>query len=335
MMGRIPNRERLRGLLTTTRKPQVMVVGDLMLDEYCFGTAERISPEAPVPVVLFDKESFALGGAANVAHNLVSLGAHVKLAGVIGGDYWGKRLCAMAKGLGILAQGILVQAGRVTTRKTRIMAHDQQVVRIDRETVLPLDRDVEEKLIRFIEEKSKDCQVLILSDYAKGTLTEAVLKKALGTANKDGRIVVVDPKGRNFIKYKDATVITPNRKELEEAWGRPCPTVEEVTQAARSLMKMTGCQAVVVTRGKDGISLCQRNGNPSHWPTEAKTVYDVTGAGDTVVGSLGYFLALGGSLQEAVYLANVAAGIAVSKAGTAIVQKEELSALLGFKEKSG
>lgn len=325
-----PRKERLREFLSIRRKPRIIVVGDLMVDEYCYGTAERISPEAPVPVVLFDKESFALGGAANVAHNLVTLGARVKLAGVIGADPFGKKLCSMVKELGISTAGLFVQPGRVTTRKTRIVAHNRQMIRIDRETAEAISRDAEKRLIQFIEKESRGYDVLILSDYAKGTLTGGVLKKALESANKDGRIVLVDPKGKDFRKYKKATIIVPNLKELEAAWDRPCPTDKEMAQGARALMKITGCQALVVTRGKDGITLCQRNGTPTRWwPGEEKPVYDVTGAGDTVVSTMSYFLALGSTLEEAVYLANVAGNIVVVKQGTATVGKEEISSLLG------
>jgi D-beta-D-heptose 7-phosphate kinase/D-beta-D-heptose 1-phosphate adenosyltransferase len=304
-----------------------MVLGDLILDKYLLGEADRLSPEAPVPVVRFDKEEFKLGGAANVAHNLAALGADVDLVGVIGDDHNGRVLCEEARQLGVRIEGVVADPGRVTTTKTRIIAHDQQMVRIDQEVTLPISEKTAGALLTYLAAKLDRGDILIISDYAKGVLTPKLLKELVGSAGPDIKILVA-PKGWDFAKYQRATLIVPNAKEAAEATRMRCTTDDEVERAAKEILAGHHFQAVLITRGKQGMTLLQRDGGCYHLHAQARSVYDVTGAGDTVVSALAYFSAIGADPLESLKLANLAAGIAVSKFGTAVVSRQELMATL-------
>lgn len=321
------NKERLVNLVNDSARPRIMVVGDVILDKYLLGEADRLSAEAPVAVVRFDREEFKLGGAANVAHNLVALGAEVDLVGVIGDDHNGRIFCEEARQLGVPSEGVVAEAGRVTTTKTRIIAHDQQMIRIDQEVTLPVSGKTAKALLAYLAAKVGHCDMLIISDYAKGVLSPELLKELAGLTGPE-KTVIVAPKGWNFSKYQRATVIVPNAKEAAEATRLKCTSDDEVERAAKEILASLRCQAVVITRGKQGMTLFQGDGGCYHLRAQARSVYDVTGAGDTVVSAFGYFTASGADWLESLKLANLAASIAVSKFGTAVVSRRELLATL-------
>jgi rfaE bifunctional protein kinase chain/domain len=303
----------------------VLVVGDVMLDEYIWGDVRRISPEAPVPVVEVRGRTHVPGGAGNTASGVVALGAQAELAGVVGQDEEGQRLLdALAAG-GIGCGGVVAVSGRTTTTKTRVIAHSQQVVRADIEERAPLPESVEEGLLAFAEAEIDRAGAVVLSDYAKGVVSPAVAHGIIRLARAHGRPVVVDPKGHDYAKYRGATVLTPNIHEAERAAHHPVDTYEDVLVVARRLAESLDGTALLITRGAEGMLLASGE-RVLDIPAEAQDVYDVTGAGDTVVAVLAVALAAGAELEAAVRLANTAAGIAVSKVGTAAVTLDELRA---------
>jgi D-beta-D-heptose 7-phosphate kinase/D-beta-D-heptose 1-phosphate adenosyltransferase len=296
-----------------------------MLDEFIWGRVRRISPEAPVPVVEIERETVALGGAGNVTSNLAALGARPLQLGVIGSDPDASRLKSAFDDLGVPGDGLVVDAQRPTTTKTRIIAQHQQVVRTDRESRTPLSSETERKLVKAFKKHIESAEALVVSDYGKGLLTPGLLKPVLDGARDRGIVVVLDPKSRSFVHYQPVTVITPNHHEAAEAAG-----IEEldgdaaVAEAGRRILGSIDCRAVLITRGDAGMSLFTDDGQISHIPTVAREVYDVTGAGDTVLATLGLALVAGASLKEAAILANHAAGVVVGKLGTATLSRAEL-----------
>lgn len=301
-----------------------LVVGDLMLDEYLWGKTERISPEAPVQVVDILREDLRLGGAGNVANNLLALGCKVSVASVIGEDENGWALLKMFTREGIDTSPILQEPGRKTGRKTRVIASNQQIVRIDRESREPLTDIFEQRLIGWLQQQISRFHVVLVSDYLKGVLTPAVLS-AITTVAAQHRIpVLVDPKGTDYRKYRGATCLTPNRKEAEAASGITIKDTGSLGLAAETLMSQLELDNLLITRSEEGMSLFNSNGNTVHIPTVAREVFDVTGAGDTVLALLAFGLAGGMTLDEAARLANVAAGIAVAKLGTSVVTPAEI-----------
>ena len=305
-----------------------IVLGDVMLDRYVYGSVQRISPEAPIPVIAVERTADMPGGAGNVVRNLAALGARSTLIGVVGSDPGAESLAAQFTHVAGVVARLVVDRSRQTTVKTRFVAEGQQVLRADRETRQPLSPDIETGVLGEFRSALTDADMVILSDYGKGVLSDAVIGAAISNARAAGKIVIVDPKSRNFTKYRGATVLTPNRHELQVACGFECETDEQVTLGARRILEGGVSDMLVVTRGKDGMSVIPSDGTAVHLRTTAREVFDVSGAGDTVAATVALGLAAGGSIQEACTLANMAAGIVVGKRGTAIVTTGEIVAVL-------
>ena len=318
------DRQLLERVLADSGRIRALVVGDLMLDEYLFGKAERISPEAPVQVVDVQKDDLRLGGAGNVINNLVTLGCRVEVASVLGDDSDGALLRASLQRQGISVDGIVLQTGRVTSRKTRVIASNQQVLRIDRESRDAVSPAAEAELLQRIEAAMGRCDVILVSDYLKGVLTPTVLAAIIGGAKARGVAVVVDPKGDDYGKYRGATLLTPNRKEAQIASGIAIRDEASLAAAGEKLCVGLDLQALLITRSEEGMSLFYHEGRAVHLPTEAREVFDVSGAGDTVLALVGIGLAAGLEFAMAARIANVAAGIVVGKVGTSTVTADEL-----------
>lgn len=316
-------RERLEAILAEGVGAHVLVVGDLMLDEYITGTVGRISPEAPVPVVHVDNETFAVGGAANVAANVVALGARCTLVGCVGLDTAGEHVKSALEQLGVGLEGIVEVAGRPTTVKTRVMARQQQVVRFDREDVTDVPDEVAAELCERIDAATPGAACIVLEDYNKGVLVPSVVRAALGRAHRDGVPSVVDPKRLRFFEFAGATLFKPNAKELEDALGEPLdPENAAWMQRVRERLK---CETLLLTLGERGMALSSPEGHV-RIPTVARSVYDVSGAGDTVTATTAVSLAAGATHVEAAILANHAAAIEVARAGATTVSAEEILA---------
>ena len=297
-----------------------------MLDEYIWGKVNRISPEAPVPVVEIVSETAKLGGAANVALNIKALGDIPVLCGVIGEDKQGENLKSILVESGINDNGILVDSNRQTTTKTRIIAHNQQVVRADREKTGELSDDLTLKLLDFIAKKVKEKQfsAFLISDYGKGVISLNLLNEVIGIARKNDIFISVDPKETHFMNYKKVSLITPNHSEAGFAYGKRIKNEVSLEEVGWGLLDRLESESMLITRGEKGMSLFERNRTLTHFPTVAKKVYDVTGAGDTVISAFSCAYAAGASLKEAALISNHAAGIAVGELGTAQVTGEEL-----------
>ena len=307
------------------KRPKVLVAGDLILDEYLWGGVSRISPEAPVPVLETRSENLSLGGAANVANNLVALGCDVYLVGAIGQDEKGDKLLELIRDGGIHTEGIFRFVHRPTTSKMRIIAHNQQILRIDKEDNRPITEETEKKIIQFITQTLPQMDGVICSDYQKGVLTEKVLKNLMQRARSGKKQVIVDPKSADFALYKGATVLTPNQSEVERSVPIKVKSMEDLERAAQYLLTLTKAEALLVTRGKDGMILYGHKGKPVEIPTVAREVYDVTGAGDTVVSVFGMALFVGFDFRDSAWLSNMAGSIVVGKVGTAVVTLNEIN----------
>lgn len=307
---------------------RVLCVGDAMLDRFVYGTVERISPEAPVPVLHVEREAAMLGGAGNVVRNLVAVGAEVCFVSVAGRDDAGREITQLLGREDKVESHLLVQPDRQTTIKVRYVAGAQQLLRADQETVQPISEDIANDLARRAELDIETCNSVVLSDYGKGVLTDAVVARLIHAARAAGKPVVVDPKGRNFRRYAGATVLTPNRRELQEATGLPVDGTEAIVAGARSLIKACDLAAVLVTRSQEGMTLVMRDGAVHNLAASAREVFDVSGAGDTVMGVLAAALGAGSTLPDAAHLANVAAGIVVGKVGTAVAYGSEIVSAL-------
>jgi rfaE bifunctional protein kinase chain/domain len=296
---------------------RVLVLGDVMLDEFVWGRVSRISPEAPVPVVAVESKSDHVGGAGNVAVNVRSLGGEAVLAGVVGKDAAGARVREALEARGIVSR--LVDAGleRRTTLKTRIVAHGQQVVRADQEDTADLPQALESALVESVRRELAGVSALVVSDYQKGVVTAGLLRRVLPLARRKGVPVLVDPKPRHFRLYRGAHVVTPNQLEAEQVTGLRLSGPAELAAAGRLILSRLGCRAVLVTRGEHGMSLFERGRRPVHVPAAAREVFDVTGAGDSVIAAMALALAAGATLPEAAALANAAASVVVGKLGTA------------------
>ncbi|HVO13940.1 MAG TPA: D-glycero-beta-D-manno-heptose-7-phosphate kinase [Alphaproteobacteria bacterium] len=323
-------RSDLVGRLGALHGARVLCIGDVMLDRFVYGEVERISPEAPVPVLRVERESAMLGGAGNVARNLAALGAGARFVSVVGRDEAGHEIAVLCNALSDCKHELVAEGQRRTTIKTRFFAGAQQIVRADHETALPIAARAETAVIRHAMDFLSDVSVVVLSDYGKGVLTERVVSEVIAAAAAAGKTVIVDPKGPDYHRYRGATLVTPNRKELAEAAHLPVGSDAEIARAAAHLIATYDFGAVLATRGADGMSLITREkpDTPLHLPTEAREVFDVTGAGDTVVATIAAALAGGFSLPEAAQLANAAAGIVVGKSGTAVAHPDELAAAL-------
>ncbi len=317
-------RERALEIIDNFQRLRLLVLGDLMLDEFIWGEVRRISPEAPVPVVEVRRETFHLGGAANVAQNVLSLGGSAGIVGVIGNDLAGDELRNRAAGLGAETDGIVVDPSRPTTLKTRIVAHSQQMVRFDREDRREIGADIEIEIAKRFADALAESNAVVISDYEKGLLTPRVLRSSIEAAHAHERAVCLDPKMKNWTSYAGVDVITPNQIEAEKATGIELVDDNSILAAATRIREMLGARSVLLTRGEHGMSLLDENGRFTNIPTVAREVYDVTGAGDTVIAALSLSIAAGASLEEAAIIANHAAGIVVGKVGTAGVTAEEL-----------
>jgi D-beta-D-heptose 7-phosphate kinase/D-beta-D-heptose 1-phosphate adenosyltransferase len=316
--------KRAEALFRTGGGRKIVVCGDVMLDQFVWGKVSRISPEAPVPVVEVTNESFHLGGGANVAHNLSSLGAVPVLIGVRGQDGAADRLLETLANTGITEASLIPDASRPTTVKTRTIAHGQQVVRTDRESREDLTPAVETEVIERVVAALRDSQALILSDYSKGTLTPRVLQKAIAAARRRQLPVLVDPKLKRFGAYRRVSVVTPNTLEAQAATGIEIDGRRQLESAARKILSSLQCEALLVTRGEQGMALYEKSKRPVYIGAAAREVFDVTGAGDTVIATAAFVLAAGGKLKEAAVLSNQAAGIVVGKLGTATTTPDEI-----------
>lgn len=315
----------LHTLIPRFRGAKILVVGDLILDEFVWGKVSRISPEAPVPVVWVESESVMPGGSANVANNIRSLGGQVTLVGIVGEDQWGSALLADLAARKIDTSGVL-KSPRPTTVKTRVIAHHQQVVRVDREQRTPLPIALGERLIKAIEERIEQVDALIIEDYGKGVVTRALLEAVIPLARSHQKIVTVDPKEEHFELYRGVTALTPNRMEAGEAVGRELESDDDVERAGREILRRLACEAVLITLGEDGMCLLETQGRVVRIPTVAQEVFDVAGAGDTVIATFTLALAGGATMEQAARMANYAAGIVVGKLGVAVATSEELLA---------
>jgi D-beta-D-heptose 7-phosphate kinase/D-beta-D-heptose 1-phosphate adenosyltransferase len=323
------DRKRLESILNGFSRVKLLVVGDIMMDRSILGSVSRISPEAPVPVVVVEKEDFNLGGAANVAHNIRSLGGKVSLCGVLGGEENGQKILQKLVEKGIQTQGIFLEQGRATTVKTRIIAHHphhQQLVRVDRETTDHLRTSTFRSLLKFLTESIEDFDGIVISDYGKGLLTKKLIRTIIQRAKKAKKLIMVDPKLKNFFSYRGATVVTPNTHEASEASRIPMTNQSSVEKMGGELLKRLKCNALVITQGEKGMTIFEPHQEPYAVRTVAREVYDVTGAGDTVIGTMALALGTGASVKvkDAASLANYAAGIVVGKVGTATATLEEL-----------
>jgi D-beta-D-heptose 7-phosphate kinase/D-beta-D-heptose 1-phosphate adenosyltransferase len=306
----------------------ILVVGDLMIDEYMWGNVSRISPEAPVPVVSIETEELRLGGSGNVVNNLVALGASVAAVGVIGGGGNGQFLLAKLKELGVNAQGIITAPDRPTTKKTRIIADHQHVLRIDRENKSKMPDSTFDKVIRAAVKIIPEVDVVLISDYGKGLITGSLVSRMTETAKKHGKITIADPKGLDFRKYSGTNIITPNRKEASAAAGIEIVDDASLFEAGKRILQITGVDKLVITCGQDGMVYFVPGAKPCKIGTKAHQVYDVSGAGDTVLALLGLAIASDMPFEQGVTMANTAAGIVVGKIGTATVSAPELAAAL-------
>ncbi|RKX23817.1 MAG: bifunctional heptose 7-phosphate kinase/heptose 1-phosphate adenyltransferase [Candidatus Zixiibacteriota bacterium] len=310
-------------LLCVLPKLKFLVIGDLILDKYIWGAAERISPEAPIPIVKVDREETRLGGAGNVVNNLISLGCHVQIASVVGSDEAGTELKQLLQRQGVATAGIQRDSKRTTTCKTRIIAGHQQLVRLDHEDCILVDSFQEDQLLEFVDKVLGDVDVVLVSDYLKGVLSDRTLGEIIRISKKHSRPVVVDPKGKDFSRYKGVTLLTPNQREAEWATGGEILNHDSLLVIGESLYHDLELGALLITRGSRGMSLFTED-QPTHLATEAREVYDVSGAGDTVLSLCAVGLAGGLPLTDSAELANLAAGIVVGKVGTATVSPAEL-----------
>jgi D-beta-D-heptose 7-phosphate kinase/D-beta-D-heptose 1-phosphate adenosyltransferase len=302
----------------------VLVVGDLMVDHYLWGKVTRISPEAPVPVVDVTRDSLQLGGAANVAHNIMTLGGRPLLCGTVGDDEKGRWLIQEFDQKKASTDGIIVDASRLTTQKTRVIAHHQHVVRFDYEQKGDIARRTREEMLQRIQRYMDEVHAVVISDYAKGVVNAPLVKEIRAWARKRDVQIIVDPKVHHFEYYSEVTVITPNTLEASRAAGIDIEDEGGLLRAGEILLKKARCEAILITRGEEGMSLFERNGETTHIPSVAREVFDVTGAGDTVVSSLALSVAARVPLKDAARLANFAAGVVVGSVGTATVTPKQL-----------
>jgi D-beta-D-heptose 7-phosphate kinase/D-beta-D-heptose 1-phosphate adenosyltransferase len=329
-MKRIMSNRRAFAIIENFSRSRVLVVGDIMADHFIWGKVSRISPEAPVPVVAVKKDNFTLGGCANVLNNIYVMGGRVHLAGVVGADETGRRLLSEFRSRGVDTGGIVVEAGRPTTLKTRIVAHGQQVVRFDREDCKPVRAKSVRKILSYIESLRDDLGAIVVSDYSKGVVTRPLLEGIRKVIAGRPIFTCVDPKQRDFSVYQGFDIVTPNHNEAGYAAGEEMQNGQDHIRVGMKLLQQYDFKALLMTRGEEGMSLFERNGRIRHtaFPAEAREVFDVTGAGDTAIGVLALSMAAGASFREAAYLANHAAGIVVGKAGTATVTRDELKRAL-------
>lgn len=327
------NSPRLLKIIDEFDATSVLVIGDIILDSYIWGTVDRICPEAPVPVVEVSRTSSMLGGSANVVSNLKTLGAEVSLCGVIGKDFQGKEIQQKLAEMKIYDEGVIVDSERPTSQKTRVVAVNQQIVRFDHEIKNAISESTTGRIFSFLEKEWETFDAVIVSDYAKGVVTPLLLQKIRELNQKCPKFISVDPKERNMDHYKEVSLITPNKKEASIVFGKKIETEEDLKEVGRKILHHLQCENVVITLGAEGMVLFQKNGSFLKVPTFAKEVFDVSGAGDTVVSVLTLAMCNGAELSQAVMLANFAAGVVVGKLGTASVTQEELKKYIQVEKK--
>ena len=325
-MQKILTKKRALEIIANFRQAGVLVIGDIMVDHFIWGKVSRISPEAPVPVVDVQKDSILLGGCANVLNSIYSMGGKVYVAGVIGADNVGKRLLTELRQRKIETRGIIVDKGRPTTLKTRIVAHGQQVVRFDKESKKTIAKANTNKILEYVKSLQKKIGAIVISDYNKGVISKELVEGIKKIVKNSGIFICLDPKQNNFSIYEGVHVITPNHHEAQRAAGMEITNTDDLQRLSSALLRKFDFQAILITRGEEGMSLFEKGQKIVHtyFPAQAKEVYDVTGAGDTVIGVLALGLAAQAEIKEATCLANLAAGIVVGKIGTATVSREEL-----------
>ena len=327
--------QRLQEILGNFTGKRIAVVGDLMIDRYYWGAVHRVSPEAPVPVIEVESESVRLGGAANVANNIQVLGGVPVLVGLIGDDHPGKMFLDMLRERNLDSSGIVVDASRPTTMKTRVIAQNQHVVRIDNESKVDCPEHLRHRLIDAVKYNIHSLNGIVIEDYNKGAVTPEVIQEVVAVARKYDKVVTVDPKFNNFFEYKNVTVFKPNRREVEEVLGGKLKTVDDVVVAGKKLLSMLSAQNILLTRSEEGMSLFEASGDITHIPTMADNVQDVSGAGDTVISTLTMALVSGAVIREACMLANCAGGVVVGAVGIVPIQPAELiDAALRFSNNS-
>jgi len=325
-MQKILSKKRAMEIIGNFPRAGVLVIGDVMVDHFIWGKVSRISPEAPVPVVDVQKDSVLLGGCANVLNSIFAMGGKVFVTGVVGDDNVGSMLLSQLRERKIETEGIIIERGRPTTLKTRIVAHGQQVVRFDKESRKPIPPESVQKILNYVKSLRERVNTVIVSDYNKGVVSKELMEGIKNALKDSGISICVDPKQNDFALYDGAYIITPNHHEAQRAVGMEISDEKDVLTLGEMLLKKYDFQSVLITRGEEGMSLFERGKKVLHsfFPAQAKEVYDVTGAGDTVIGVLALGIAAKASLKEATCLANLAAGIVVGKVGTAAVSKEEL-----------
>lgn len=314
----------LSNLLAAFPAQRILIVGDVILDEYLWGEVRRISPEAPVPVVEIRSRTVVPGGAANAAANIVSLTGRALLGGVVGRDDAADKLAEALRQVGVDPSGLVSESERVTTTKTRLIAHGQQVVRMDSEQRTALSTAAQDTLLQWTDRHLPEVDACVLSDYGKGVVSNRVAEQVIRGARRLGKPVIVDPKGTNYAKYRGATVVKPNIQEVQQVVKDEIEDQGVLVEASRHLVGLLEGAALLITRGEHGMSLFREGSAPVHVAAVARRVFDVTGAGDTVVATLAMALAAGAALEQAVQLASLAAGIVVGKRGTATVTLDEL-----------
>jgi D-beta-D-heptose 7-phosphate kinase/D-beta-D-heptose 1-phosphate adenosyltransferase len=325
---------RLLGTLEKFPRTRILVIGDLMLDCFVWGDVERISPEAPVPVLRVSSESFRLGGAANVMHNIRSLGGEVEACGVIGSDGAGKRILHGLRRAGVAGAGVIADARYRTIQKTRVIAspRHQQIVRLDHENHGLIRDAILTKVRAFVQKAARRCDGIVISDYGKGVVHEALLAAVSELALKNRMICVIDPKKENYARYRHASLVTPNKNEASEAAGIAINDEGTLRAAGSKLLRVWRAQAVLITRGPEGVSLFRARNSVRHFPTEPREIFDVTGAGDTVVAICALALACGASYEDTATMANLAAGLVGEEVGTVAVPRQKLISLLKEKQ---
>jgi rfaE bifunctional protein kinase chain/domain len=314
---------RLKKIMSSSEK-KIAVIGDLMIDRYLWGDVSRISPEAPVPIINIEEEEIRFGGAANVANNLIGLGAIPILVGVVGDDIWGEVFRNKLSEKGLPGGGVVVDINRPTTIKTRIIGNNQHIARVDREKVEAVADENQNKILKFLKENIQEIDAIILQDYNKGLLVPGYISKIIQLANSFDKFITVDPKFKNFFEFHDVTVFKPNKKETEEALAMHLTTRNDLIEAGNILLEKLNADAVLITRGKEGMALFKKNEEVTFIDTRARKVADVSGAGDTVIATLTYALAADASITESVTLANYAAGLVCEEVGVVPVQGDKL-----------
>ncbi len=316
--------ERLKKIVDSFQNKKILVLGDFMLDKYVWGEVTRISPEAPVPILKVQSENCRLGGAANVAHNLVSLGIHPLAVSVIGRDSDGESLIDLLKQNKIETNGIIIDENRPTTTKTRIVAHHQQMIRVDKETTYSLGHGLEQKMLVHIAAQIPEVHAILISDYGKGVLSRKLITAVLQMAVKNKKFVAVDPKEPNFPFYRRASILTPNHHEAENMVNQKIKDQSSLQSVGKAILDKWSLEALLITQGADGMTLFDKTGTFIHLPAMASKVFDVTGAGDTVISVFTAAITAGAKLEEAAFLSNLAAGLVVKEIGTAAVDAQQL-----------